>query len=394
MTRLALFALLLGCGSTAGPPPTASPPSVATAYTTRLAGEGPEQQAIAIAQAVYAATREDNAAGAVILSPQDPALAYTAMHRITHMPVNAPLLYLTVDGELSPATREELRRLRPDGVVQDAHVQVYVIGTVHPDVLRTLRDDLRYEVRQFAEDDPVRLAGLLDSWQAALKADHPDEVVISALDHPDGIAHGLGPMGWNAHKGRGFAWVTRDGIPDETRRLLEHRNGPAYMYLTGDEQVISAEVAEDLAQYGLVRRVAGPDPAASSVVNAGYKDFGRNFGWWVDWEPREFGWGIAQSGHNFVVGDADDPLSVIPAAVLGHMGKHGPILLVADGQVPDRVRDYLELVRPGATGPAESIVNHGWIIGTEARVPWSVQREIDLLLRPADVPTARTAEAR
>ena len=391
------WALLLAACSTEGPPPAPTDPApeaIATAYTTRLAGDDPEQQAIAITQAVYAATREDNAAGAIILAPQDPALALTAMHRITHMPVNAPLLYLTPDRRLSDATREEMRRLRPDGVVQDSHVKVYVIGTVDASVLKTLREDLEYEVRHFDEDDPIALAATLDSWQAALKADHPDEVVISAIDHPDGVAHGLGPMGWNAHMGKGFAWVERDRIPPETRRMLEQRNGPVYVYLTGGEDVISAEVAVELSEYGLVRRIAGPDPVATAVVNAGYKDFGRNFGWWIDWEPREFGWGIAQSGHNFVIGDADDPLSVIPAAVLGHMGKHGPILLVDDGEVPERVRDYLEMVRPGPTGPAETIVNHAWIIGTEDRVPWEVQRDVDLLLRPSRAGAAMTAEAR
>ncbi|MGH9629675.1 MAG: hypothetical protein ACRD7E_15275 [Bryobacteraceae bacterium] len=44
---------------------------------------------------------------------------YTAMHRVTHMPVNAPLLYLDPSGQLSRATLDEMKRLKPDGVVQD-----------------------------------------------------------------------------------------------------------------------------------------------------------------------------------------------------------------------------------------------------------------------------------
>src|SRR5690606_22483468 len=106
------------------------------------------------------------------------------------------------------------------------------------------------------------------------------------LDHPDGVAHGLGTMGWNAHMGKGFAWVTSEGVPPETAELLRQRYGAAYLYVTGPEDVVPPEIVEELGRYGLVRRIAGPDPVHTAVVNAGFKDFGRNFGWWVDWEPR------------------------------------------------------------------------------------------------------------
>src|SRR5690606_23644342 len=69
----------------------------------------------------------------------------------------------------------------------------------------------------------------LDRWQAALKADFADEVVIAAIDHPEGILHAMGPMGWNAHKGKGFAWVETDRVPEATRRMLDRRQDQAYM---------------------------------------------------------------------------------------------------------------------------------------------------------------------
>lgn len=386
---VALTYLLLGaCGDTAGPPiepGDLSEQAIPTAHTTRLPASDPETQAIVLTQTVYAATREENAVGAIILTRQDPAEAFTAMNRITHMPVNAPLLYLDEEGRLSYETKREMRRLRPDGVTQDGKTQVYIAGRTDPEVAETVRKELGYEVETFLADDPVELAELLDRWQAALKSDHPDEVVIAAIDHPDGIAHAMGAMGWNAHMGKGFAWVYRDEIPEATRAILRRRFGGAYMYLAGPEEVISDEVARDLAQYGHVRRVAGPNVFASNAVNAGYKDLGRNFGWWWGWIPRDFGWGIAQAGHNFIIGNAERPLHVIPTAVLGHMGKHGPILLVEGDQVPSAVTDYLEMVRPFPTGPMETILNHAWIIGSEDILSWSVQAEIDRLLRPGPV---------
>jgi hypothetical protein len=397
---LLLAAGAWGCGTTDGPPAEVGDPgavdAVATAHTTRLPAPDAERQAIAITEAVYAATRVENAAGAVILTPQDPRIAFTAMHRITHMPVNAPLLYLSEDGQLGPETLRELARLRPDGVVQDGHTKVYLVGSDDQTVLRRLRDDLGYEVRVFPQRDPIALSEALDRWQAALKADFPDEVVVSAVDHPDGLAHGMGAMGWNAHMGKGFAWVHTDEVPEETRRILERRQREAYIYLTGPEDVISEDVAVELSRYGPVRRIAGADVYDTNVVNAGYKDFGRNFGFWVGWTPRDFGWGLAQSGHNFIVADADQPLRTIPAALLGHMGKHGPILLVRSDGVPQTVRDYLEMVRPNVAGPQHTILNHAWIIGDLGSVSWDVQREVDLLLRADGAPEAvvRAEEAR
>ena len=380
------IAVLTACGSTAGEPVQwsahAREEAIATAYTARLPAHDPEHQAIAITQTVYAATREENVAGAIILAPQDPFIAYMAMHRMTHMPVNAPLLYLTREGRLGRATKSEMKRLHADGVVQDGKVQVYALGDVPPAAVEEIERDLKYKVRTLRAADPVAMAELLDRWQAALKSDHPDEVVISAIDHPDGIAHGIGAMGFNAHMGKGFAWVYRDSIPALTRRILERRLGGAYMYLTGPSDVISDRVATELARYGLVHRVAGPTVYASNAVNAGYKDFGRNFGYWWDIVARDWGWGISQAGHNFIVGSADDLLGVIPAAVLGHMGKHGPMLLVDRDSVPTSVAEYLEMVRPYPSGPRETVLNHAWIIGDTSRLSWGVQREITQLLSP------------
>jgi len=388
---IALLSIVIACGKTEGGPGGGShalqEKATATAFTVRIPGSNIEEQAILLTQIVYPATREDNAVGAIILIPQDEQIAYTAMHRITHMPVNAPMLFLTVDEKLSEQTLREMKRLRPDGVLPDGRVQVYAVNVPDAEV-RRIKEILGYEVRTFNEENPVQLAAVLDTWQAALKTDHPDEVVISAMDHPQGIQHGIGAMGWNAHMGRGFAWVYRDSIPEATRQILKRRAGRhgSYMYLTGGPDVISDKVAVELAQYGLVRRIAGPNVFASNTVNAGYKDFGRNWGWWWGWKPRSFGWGIAQAGHNYIIGNPDNLLFMIPASVLGHMGKHGPILLTNKDSVPKATRDYLNMVKPFKTGPQETILNFAWIIGDTSSVSLATQQALDRLLSPYKVP--------
>jgi hypothetical protein len=102
------------------------------------------------------------------------------------------ILYLDPDGRLSGPTWREMRRLRPDGVVQDGKIQVYLVGDVEPSIGDEVRRDLGYAVRELRASDPIELADLLDRWQAALKSDHPDEVVIGAIDHPEGMTHGMG----------------------------------------------------------------------------------------------------------------------------------------------------------------------------------------------------------
>jgi hypothetical protein len=400
MRRLILLIVLLplsGCGSTADEPLKAPPMtrSSATSYTTRLAASDPEKQAVAISQAVYPATREENSAGAIILVPQDPALAFTAMHRITHMPITAPLFYLTKNGQIGEETKKEMKRIRPDGVTQDGKVQVYIIGLVEDRVVQTVERVLKYKVRRFKTTDPIALAELLDRWSAAVKSDHPDEVVISALDHPDGMAHGIGAMGWNAHMGKGFAWVYTHSIPEATKTILKRRYGKngSYIYVTGGPEVISNKVVVELSRYGLVRRIFGDSVYQSNTVNAGYKDFGRNFGWWWGWMPRSFDWGISQAGHNFIIASSEDLMGAIPSALLGHMGKHGPILLVSPDAVPQPVTDYLEMVRPFLSGPTQTIINHAWIIGNETAVSWDVQKQVHRLLAPTGGAAVSSATA-
>lgn len=80
--------------------------------------------------------------------------------------------------------------------------------------------------------------------------------------------------------------------------------------------------------------------------------------------------------------------SAIPAALLGHMGKHGPILVVESNTVPDRVRSYLEMVKPFPTNSRETILNHAclnhaWIIGDASLISDAVQDEIDGLMAVA-----------
>lgn len=155
------------------------------------------------------------------------------------------------------------------------------------------------------------------------------------------------------------------------------------MYLMGPESAISESVARELARYGHVQRLAAPDPYALSAVFAGYRDSGQNFGYWIGRTPRDFGWGIAEPGHNFTVINPELWAEGIAAALLSHRGKHGPILLVQQDAVPESVRRYLdETVRPRPAAARDLLFNHGTIVGSMSTISARLQGEIDGLLRP------------
>lgn len=108
-------------------------------------------QAIAITRTVYAATREENAVGAIILIRQDARLSRCQW---TSLPADE--------------ARDEATHPRRGG--QDGKTQLYVVGAVDPSVAQEVERDLGYAVRELRAADPLELADLLDRWQAAHRA--------------------------------------------------------------------------------------------------------------------------------------------------------------------------------------------------------------------------------
>lgn len=360
------------------PPGSTFDPLTATPNTLRLWGANAFATAAAITQVTYAAAQHEDRPHAVILARVDRmADAMLGAARITHHPVNAPVLYVEA-GRIPPETFAELERLGPDGNTYDNGVQVYLVGPIAARVGREIRERLGYKTRAFPDADPVALAETLDTWAAAVHADHPDEVGVVQLRQ---LATGLPLVTWDAHMGHGLAFVVGDSIPPATRRMLARRfAGEAFMYLFGDTSVISARVAQTLARYGHVQRIPGRDAAEVSVAFARYHDAGLNQGRWIGASRRDFGWDIGEAGHNFAVVNPDDWTTAVTGSLLSHLGKHGPMLLAPGGQLTDAEASYLASVRPSRAAPADQLVNHAWILGGPTRISAATQVQIDRLL--------------
>lgn len=349
-----------------------------TPNTTRLSGPNLYAAATAITQTTYGATHHEDRPHAITLVRADrQADAMLAASRITHFPVNSPVLYVDAD-RLPPETLAEMRRLGPDGNTYDSKVQVYLVGPISERVEQEVKDQLGYKTRAFRIDDPFALSEELDTWAAAVHTDHPDEVIIVQYDQ---LGTGLPAIAWNAHMGHGLFFVQSDTVPDATKRALARRfRGKAFIYLFGDSSIISQRVQRELAAYGHVQRVPGRDMYEISLNFASFRDAGLNQGYWIDWWNRDFGWDIGEAGHNFTFVNPDDWQQAVTGSLLSHMGKHGPMILVRPDDPGDALRKYLEKVKPVWGAPNDQLNNHGWILGGIDRISWTAQTEIDLLL--------------
>lgn len=261
----------------------------------------------------------------------------------------------------------------------DGNVQVYLVGTIG-DRVREEVASLGFRTRVLMAPDPITLTEVLDDWSSVQHGDHKNEVAVANLDS---LEAGIPSMFWNAHAGDGLVYVTNDGVPQTTRRILERRaNGP-WMYLFGDETVIPEAVARELGSYGLVTRMPRGDLPAISAFFAGFNDSGRDSEGWLFQNTRDFGWGNADAGRNAIFVNVDGPAgwqNAVVASTLSHMGKHAPVLAVDADSVPESVASYLELLKPYPTAPRYQLLNHGWIIGGEDTISWETQVALDGML--------------
>lgn len=352
-----------------------------TVNTARIGSDDPLETAVAVANIVYPATEPENTPGAVILVGTDNlAEVMVATSRIQHFPVNAPILYVD-EGGVPDITRNELLRLQPEGVPADRNVQVYLVGETAAAVEGDV-EALGFKTRTFTAPDPARLAQVVDNWTSTQHGDHRNEMVIANLDN---LEPAIPSAFWNAHRGDGLAFVTDEGIPQATIEMFELRaNGP-WLYVFGDETVVSERIVRELAQYGHVTRIPGPDVTATAATFAGFHDEGADWGAWFWQKARTFGWGIDEAGHNVVAVNPAGPSgwqNVMPATTLSHMGKHAPVLVVNVDGVPQPAARYLESTKPYPTAPQQQLTNHGWIIGGEQTISWETQAMIDQMLDP------------
>ena len=259
--------------------------------------------------------------------------------------------------------------------MMDNNVQVYLVGDIAPTVAEEIEAELGYNTRQIYAPDPVTFTEVLDEFLAVLDSNHSDVVLIGDINN---LEYSYCAANWNAHMGKGFAYASSSGVPEETRRMLERRAPTyAYIYVFAPEELIGQDVMAELSRYGHVQRIPGNSPQEMCVRWAGYKDSGRTFGWWFGEDSRATGWGYAEPGHNTLLAGPNDWRIIVPSGVLSHMGKHAMLMLLnEDGSLPESVRSYMSgPLKPTQTHPSQQLFNFAWILGDEESVPDETMRE-------------------
>ncbi|MEA4826979.1 cell wall-binding repeat-containing protein [Clostridium sp. JNZ J1-5] len=347
-----------------------------TGNTTRVYGKDFYETAVAISQISYPAIFKDDKPNAVILVRGDRKEEAILASRIINYPINAPILYVEKDN-VPQVTLNEIKRLDPQGIFVDRNRKAILIGDIGEKVKSQLNKG-NIAFRHLQGKDLFELGKKIDDYLSAVKGDHKDAVIVAPIEIPN---YALVQSAWTAHADDGFLFVSRNEIPKSTKDALNLRHGGAYIYLLGGENSISSDVKKQLLQYGVVQKIpGGEDIYSQSVGFAGYKDVGKNFGWWLSKRPRDFGWGISEAGHNFIFANPGEWQSAIAASALSHKGKYGPMILVEKDNIADSVRRYLLTVKPMENYAQGQIYNHGWIIGSEDNISSKVQVKLDEIL--------------
>jgi len=332
-------------------------PDFATKNTTRVGGGDTVADAAAIARAVFPGANPQTRPPAVALVDKDDWQAGVAASVLMASPLRAPVL-LTDGSSVPGATQSALDALQPRGsAVAAKGAQVLRIGdAAKPDGLKSL--DLKGA-------NPFALAREIDRFRSVVAGRASANVVVTSSES---AAFSMPAAAWAAKSGDSVLFVTRKGVPPETRAALMSHEKPK-IYILGPTTVIPKPVAKELETLGKVTRIAAIDPVNNAIAFARYTD-------------GSFGWGVVDPGHGLVFANQGRPLDAAAAAPLSASGTYGPLLLVdRPNLLPRPVEDYLLDIQPGYDrDPVRGAYNHGWLIGDQGAVSPGVQARIDALL--------------
>jgi hypothetical protein len=346
-------------------------PAFATKNTTRVGGADAVANAAAIARAVFPAQSASTRPGAVVLADGRDWRVGLAAAVLGSAPIRAPTL-LSEGRDLPQASSDALGELAPTGARAAGGAQVIRVGDVaRPEGLRTT---------DLAGRDPFALARAVDAFHAAARGGASRRVLVVSADSP---AYAVPAAGWAAKSGDPVLFVTRDGLPADTRAALRNHQRPD-IFVLGPPSAVSEAVVRGLRRLGTVTRIGAPGPVASAIAFARYAKGG-------------FGWGVVDPGHGLVFARADRALDAVAAASLSAHGTYGPLLLVGGAQRLDaELEEYLLDIRPGyRSDPVRGVYNHGWIVGDDRALGLAAQARIDELLEitPVTDPAAQQRQS-
>lgn len=346
-------------------PAEATLPWIATKNTTRINASDPIQAAVLVSQTLWTAETGSNRPSSVVLTDVDSWQIAAASTDLIHHPSNGPVLFFNSNG-VPEATLNELKRLKPLGADSNEGIQIVLVGPVAEEVEEQLKA-LDMKIDKLEGEDPAAVAQAVDAYYANVSGELPRSVIVGSMDTPE---YTLPAVNWIAHMPEPLLYVGKNEIPGATAEALKKRGGQAEIYLLGPVAAVSAQVEEQLGEYGRVTRISGNDPYENAIAFAKFKD-----------TANGFGWGITTPGHNLSFLTADSTMLAIAAAPFSHLGKHAPLIFTEKEGLPDSVMNYaMELQPKFKDSPAEGPYNHAWLTGDTGTITGRAQSEIDDML--------------
>ena len=328
-----------------------------TPNTTRFGGTDSYQTGVAVAEAVWNNPADPmERPGVVILARGDGSCFQEALiaSSLIHFPRNGPVL-LTEPDFLNPVVRSEIIRLCPSG--KGSPAQVLTIGSLSPRIDEEVQR-MGFTVCRINGGDPATTAVII--WN--LLGPKCNVMLVSEEQFGDALPAG----GWAAHMGDPILLTHGQQLPGVTAQAIRERQPD--VYIIGGPGSISPRVEETVRHLtrGFVDRIAGPDPAATSVRFTRYQSPTGTFGWNIN---QKKGW-------SFRFSRIDSWQPAVSGNPLSHMGKHSPLLLVHPQMVPSPVAEFIGAVNPLHREPEPPFM-HGFIIGNCLEVSCQVQIELD-----------------
>jgi hypothetical protein len=360
-----------GCGSGGSSPNKAGvatrtiPNTVEIGHNVvRVPGISAADVSAAAVLASYDPRRTSRRPEGFVLLPDDNWQDAVAASQFAAPPVSAPLLAINRE-YVPPAPGDVLARIKPKGFPKAEGLEVLLVDKTGSDVFVDLQDlKLKPTVLTGA---PPKLTAALVPFRGGWAGGYSDSIVVVSSQARD---YALPAAAWSAYSGDTIAFVTRDGVPNATRRLLAQREQlrlrqPA-IYVVGPSSVVSDAVVSDLGQYGRVTRIAGDDAAGTAVAFARYHD-----------PATGFGWGITHGPASLSLVSTRNWSRAIAALNFAGSGPQAPLLLTDQaGTLPPVVHKYLEDLR--SARPNQAYVFGGAQVFTSALV-----RSLDRLLDAA-----------
>ncbi len=345
-------------------------PGFATANTTRVGGADPTASAAGIALASYPSQGDIGHPRMVTIVPASSWQAGIAAASLAEPAIGAPILYSGPDGVPEP-TATALAELAPTGVKRADGTQLLTVGDVAtPEGLQKIA---------VKAGDPASMADQLDRRRAQLSGvEDPDHILVVSSSAGE---FAMPAAAWAARSGDPVVFADGDRVPKPTLDVLS-RHKDASIYVLGPESVISKKAIKALSVNGRKPvRVGADAPVENAIEFARFAD-------------GNFGFGIADPGHGFVIANTALPGDAGAAAPLSAAGKPGPLLLTDDAaQLPKALQSFLLDTKPGyVDDPTRAIYNHVWLIGDAAAISLQFQADVDRLTELAPVSQSKAAQ--